>query len=133
MLDAETLYNLHGKGLTKLFHEEYNSWSAMKDRCTRHKNRIFYKYGGLGIKVCKRWTASFVHFLVDMGEKPHPKKDYSLDRINPYGNYEPGNCRWATRSEQAQNQRKRVDLRRDICALSGDELYKLLHEIKAEM
>jgi len=73
----------------------------MKTRCS-NKNHIAYdSYGGRGIKVCERWS-DFKNFVDDMGEKP---VGLSLDRIDTNGNYEPGNCRWATAKEQARNKR----------------------------
>jgi hypothetical protein len=81
----------------------YRSWQAMKWRCLNPKTRSFQNYGALGVTVCERWCNSFETFLADMGERPPGK---TLDRIDPHGNYEPGNCRWATPLEQRHNQRR---------------------------
>ena len=79
---------------------EYRAWYGAHSRCKTHP-----RYAGRGIKVCERW-ASYENFLADMGPRPSPA--HSLDRINNSGNYSPGNCRWATKSEQAMNQRPRI-------------------------
>lgn len=81
----------------------YSSWASMKYRCCNPKNPKFQYYGGRGISICDRWIKSFEAFLEDMGERP--SKAYSIDRIDSDGNYEPSNCRWATRAEQSKNQR----------------------------
>ena len=84
------------------YRSEYVAWASMIWRCS---DPNFKGYGARGIKVCKRWRKSFLAFLEDMGPKPSPK--YSLDRYpNNDGNYEPTNCRWATKSEQNYNRRK---------------------------
>jgi hypothetical protein len=83
----------------------YTSWRAMKSRCLNPKNPFYKYYGGRGIKICKTWL-TFTGFLKDMGERP---VNLTLERRNNNGNYEPGNCRWATLSEQAHNQRLRKD------------------------
>ena len=71
----------------------------MKQRCKNPNHIAFSRYGGAGSTICERWE-SFSNFLADMGERPKGK---TLDRINGLGNYEPGNCRWATWEEQHEN------------------------------
>tara|TARA_R110000868_G_scaffold13848_3_gene64357 strand:- start:8415 stop:8933 length:519 start_codon:yes stop_codon:yes gene_type:complete len=95
--------NKHGESSSIKKTTEYISWFGMKQRCYNTNFRQYKDYGGRGIKVCERWKESFVNFLEDMGRKPSPQ--HSLDRINNDGNYEPSNCRWATRSEQQNNKR----------------------------
>jgi hypothetical protein len=81
----------------------HSSWVHMRQRCTNEKNKYFAYYGGRGITVCERWK-SFDAFVEDMGIRPEGR---TLDRIDPNGNYEPDNCRWATPKEQSANQRPR--------------------------
>ena len=83
------------------------SWRAMRGRCMHTGTRSYAEYGGRGIRVCERWQ-TFANFLEDMG--PRPSASHSIDRIDNDGNYEPGNCRWATASEQSRGRRDRVPI-----------------------
>lgn len=89
--------------MSRLTHRlTYASWQAMRGRCNYPKEVGYSRYGGRGIKVCDRWN-SFAAFLEDMGERP--SRDHTIDRINNDGDYEPANCRWATKAEQRANVR----------------------------
>lgn len=81
----------------------YRSWKAMKNRCYNPKHPHFKHYGGRGITVCDRWKNSFENFFADLGECP---PDYSLERIDVNGNYEPSNCKWIPWKDQSKNRRK---------------------------
>lgn len=83
-------------------HPLFKTWEGMVARCTQSQNKDWLRYGGRGIKVCDSWLESPEKFFEDMGTRPHRA---SLDRIDVNGNYEPGNCRWATTMEQGSNKR----------------------------
>jgi hypothetical protein len=80
---------------------EYMAWDALIRRCCDPRHASFARYGGRGIHVCERWRHDFMAFLADMGPRPSPA--HSIDRRDNDGGYEPGNCRWATRSQQQRN------------------------------
>jgi len=83
----------------------YNSWYSMIARCENPNHEAYDQYGGRGIVIYKQWRDDFRAFLADMGERP---VGMTLDREDPNGNYEPGNCRWATPKQQRANQRVRA-------------------------
>lgn len=91
------------------FHQTptYHSWEKMKSRCNNPNNPSYLRYGGLGVSYDPRWE-TFDNFIQDMGIRP---EGLSLDRIDPFGNYGPSNCRWATWKEQANNQRRNTKFR----------------------
>lgn len=87
----------HGQSKTP----EYRVWAGIKRRCLNKNDRSFRDYGGRGITICQQWSDSFESFLADMGLRPTAQ--HSIDRIDNAKGYEPGNCRWVTRLEQARN------------------------------
>lgn len=91
---------------------EWRAWRAMRARCYSPTHQVYDRYGGRGIRVCKRWRNSFENFFEDMGARPSPT--HSLDRIDNEKGYTPSNCRWATEVNQQRN-------RRDARMLTLDE------------
>jgi hypothetical protein len=110
-------------GCSKITHrmsksQEYAIWAGMLARCSNPNVECFADYGGRGIKVCDIWANDFLAFYLDVG--PRPSKTHSLEREDSDGNYEPGNVRWATVLEQANNKRgtRFVEYRGERLALS---------------
>lgn len=91
----------HGHAQTGRMTGAYKAWQAMMQRCYQASHIEYPSYGGRGIQVCDRWRHGFAAFLSDLGDRPSPS--HSIDRLDGTGHYEPGNCRWATRVEQARN------------------------------
>jgi len=118
------------------YSSEYSIWTDIKKRCSNSSHKHYRRYGGRGISVCDRWQNSFEHFYEDMG--PKPSTSHQIDRINNDGNYEPANCRWATRRENmlntgramlAEYQGKQVYLK-DLAMLTGVKYGTLYYRFK---
>lgn len=105
----------HGYSNTRTYHV----WEAMIQRCENPNHVRYHRYGGRGIKICKRWRNSFTAFLKDMGERPSGK---SLDRIHPDRDYKPSNCRWATREEQEANKKHCGNQHGTFCKKTGRKI-----------
>jgi len=100
----------HGAAIGGKSTLEYNSWRSCRQRCYNKNHHRYSSYGKKGITVCETWQGidGFENFLRDMGERPEPKETYSLERINPYGNYNFENCVWSTAKTQSKNFRARL-------------------------
>ena len=100
----------HGMRFTK----ENSVWRTMCNRCSNPNHGSYKHYGAKGITVCERWRSDFMNFFNDMG--PIPTPEHTIDRIDSKGNYEPGNCRWATNDIQQNNRSNnhKIEFRGDV-------------------
>jgi hypothetical protein len=105
----------HGHRRRNATTPEYTSWVSMRRRCLQPTDHNYHRYGSRGIRICERW-GKYENFISDMGRKP--SSEYSLDRIDNDGNYEPGNCRWATPEQQANNTKATYRISIDGTSLS---------------
>lgn len=126
----------HGEASAARRRREYTVWAGMIARCENPKEESFRNYGARGISVCQKWRDSYEAFLSDMGRCP---AGMSIERIDNDGNYEPGNCRWATKREQGRNTRVNlIVIYRgremplvEACELSGVNYSKVYQRIRA--
>lgn len=124
-------------GLSQVHRREYRTWKDMRARCNCQTRPDYYLYGERGIRVCERWN-DFAAFFADMGPRPH---GHTLDRIDTNGHYEPGNCRWATATVQANNKRTNHVLEIDgqaktlqqWCRVYGVDHSKVRYRLKVGM
>lgn len=115
----------HGASTTR----NYKRWAAIKDRCLNKESKSYKNYGGRGIKICQMWH-KYENFLSDMGT---PNVGMTIERINNDGNYEPKNCRWATREDQNNNHRRNVKINFDGRTFNITQWAKIMGLTKAAL
>lgn len=129
----------HGEASVHSKTKEYKTWVEIKTRCYNSKSKAYQYYGGRGISMCDRWRNSYENFLNDMGRAP--SKSHSIDRIEVDKDYEPSNCKWATRIEQMNNTSRTMRVKyngqikpfSDWCrelGLNSDRVYQRIHKLK---
>ena len=104
--NQEQPWKTHGatsKNASPALRRTFGSWKAMRSRCLRATDPYFHRYGGHGVKICKRWLKSFAAFVEDLGLRG---KNETLGRFRDKGDYRPGNCRWVSVQEQAASKRR---------------------------
>lgn len=116
----EGYFMKHGYAKTRI----YSIWVMMRQRCYNTNNKDFYNYGAVGIKVCDEWLRDCTAFI-KWAMKNGYDEALTLDRIDPYGNYEPNNCRWATIKEQANNKKNTIYVEIDGIEYTLTELSKM--------
>lgn len=99
----------HGHAKRGMHTPEYRAWRNMLTRCYNPNYHEYHRYGGRGIRVCRKWRFSFAAFLADVGERP--TDDHQIDRIDNDANYDPGNVRWTTRRKQLRNRSNSLKFR----------------------
>jgi len=126
----------HCHARSKKISKTYKSWDGMIQRCTNPKNASYENYGGRGITICDRWLESngkgFINFLADMGERPEGKSLDRRDNNKLICGYSPGNCKWSTKKEQANNRRSNLDKKSLLIRKYKCILMSVLNNLKSK-